>query len=141
MTTTTFEMEQFTVGSSMGCDLRMTHPSINRAHVKIYYTEDTVLIEDLDSKEGTFVYHEGSFKRIKSAKIRFDTIVRLGSDLEGVQVREIIEDYKQAKVRKKRDIFRRVKSTSLKRCFECGSVIEKVKIYCDCCGAIFEESA
>lgn len=137
----TIEMEQFTVGSSSGCDLRLHHPSINRAHVKIYFTEDTVLIEDLDSDGGTYVFHEGSYKRIKTAKIRYDTLVRLGSDLDGIQVKEIIEDYRYVQERKKKDLFKRVKSVGLKRCDDCGTVISKEKIYCDCCGAIFEESA
>lgn len=137
----TIEMEQFTVGRSSGCDLMLTHPSINRAHVKIYFTHDTVLIEDLDSEGGTYVFHEGGYKRIKTAKIRYDTKVRLGSDLEGIQVKEIIDDFRYVQERKKKDLFKRVKSIGLKRCFDCGTVINKEKIYCDCCGAIFEESA
>ncbi|MBD67078.1 MAG: hypothetical protein CME62_17890 [Halobacteriovoraceae bacterium] len=138
---TTIEMQQFTVGSHIGCDLRMTHPSINRAHAKIYFTDDTVLIEDLDSRAGTFVFHEGSFKRIKSAKIKFNTVIRLGSDLEAVEVSEIIASYQDQKAKQKKDIYQRVKHMSFKRCIDCGSVLEKKKIYCDCCGAIFEEAA
>lgn len=137
----TVEMEQFTLGKSEGCDLMIPHPSVSRAHAKIYFTTDMVLLEDLDSSQGTFVYHEGIFKRIKSAKIRFDTKIRFGSELEPVLVGDIIKEYKANKEKKKKDIFRKVKSVGLKRCSECGSVMEKSKIHCECCGAIFEESA
>ncbi len=137
----TVEMEQFTIGKSDGCDLVLTHPSISRAHAKIYFTKETVLIEDLDSQNGTYVFHEGDFKRIKTAKIRMDTKVRFGQALDGVLVQEVISDYLKMKAKNKADIFKRVKSVELKRCFECGTVLEKNKIYCDCCGAIFEETA
>lgn len=137
----TVEMEQFTVGKSEGCDLMLTHPSIGRAHAKIYFTLDMVLIEDLDSQSGTFVYYEGAFKRIKSAKIKYDTKIRLGTELDPISVRELIDDYKLSKEKKKKDIFRRVKAVGLKRCNQCGTVLEKSKIHCECCGAIFEESA
>lgn len=141
MGNSTVEMEQFTIGSSDACDVKFDHPTVSRAHAKIYYTADTVLVEDLDSNNGTYVFHEGKFKRIKSAKIKFDTLVRLGKKLEGIKVSEIIEGYKQRKEKDKKDIFKRVKSTGLKRCVECGSVIEKSKIHCDCCGATLEETA
>jgi len=137
----TVEMEQFTLGKSEGCDLVLSHPSISRAHVKIYFTTDMVLIEDLDSLNGTFVFYDGAFKRIKSAKIKFDTKIRFGSELEPMPVGEIIKDYKDNKERKKKDIFRKVNAVGLKRCSECGSVLEKSKIHCECCGAIFDESA
>ena len=137
----TVEMESFTIGSSEGCELRLTSPSVNRAHAKIYFTQDTVLIEDLDSDSGTFVYHEGVFKRIKSAKIRFDTKIRFGEKMEALAAQEIIENFKAIKEKDKKDIFKKVKSVGLKRCFDCGSVIEKNKIHCDCCGAILDESA
>lgn len=137
----TLETHRFTVGRSSGCDVRITHPSISRAHLKIYYSGDSVLIEDLNSAEGTFVLHNGEFKRIKSAKIKFDTVIRLGSSLEGMEVQKLIDDYKVAKEKDKKDISKKVRSVGLKRCSECGSVLARDTIHCDCCGAIFEESA
>ena len=73
----TTETHHFTVGRSSGCDLVINHAEISRAHAKIYYTGDSVLIEDLQSESGTFVLHQGEFKRIKSAKIKMDTIIRV----------------------------------------------------------------
>lgn len=137
----TVEMEQFTIGKSDGCDVALNHPTVSRAHAKIYFTKDTVLIEDLDSQNGTFVFFEGEYKRIKTAKIRMETQVRFGSTLEARSIKDVIDDYVKIKARKKADIFQKVKSVELKRCFDCGSVLEKVKVYCDCCGAIFEETA
>jgi pSer/pThr/pTyr-binding forkhead associated (FHA) protein len=141
MGNSTVEMEKFTIGSSESCDVRITHPSVNRVHAKIYFTVDTVLIEDLDSGSGTYVHHESVYKRIKSAKIRFDTIVRIGDSMAGIKVEELIADYKLVKEKNKKDIFKRVKSVGFKRCHDCGSVVEKNIIHCDCCGAVFEETA
>jgi len=135
----TLETFQFTVGSSSGCDLLVDHPSVSRAHLKIYYTGDSVLIEDLKSEEGTFVFHQGEYKRIRSAKIKIDTVVRLGSTLKPIEVRELINNYNLTKEKNKKDISKRVREEGLKRCFDCGSVISKTKVHCDCCGAIFEE--
>ena len=137
----TLETHRFTVGRSSGCDIRISHPSVSRAHIKVYYSGESVLIEDLNSAEGTFVLHNGEFKRIKSAKIKLDTVIRLGSSLEGMPMQKIIDDYKLIKEKDKNDISKRVKSVGLKRCSECGAVVVRDKIHCDCCGAIFEESA
>lgn len=137
----TLETHQFTVGASSGCDLKISHSTVSRAHVKIYYSDENVLIEDLNSENGTFVLYNGEFKRVKSAKIKWDTVIRLGSTLEGVEVRSYIEDYLKIKEKEKKDISKRVRSVGLKRCFDCGTVLAKDKIYCECCGAIFEESA
>ena len=43
----TVEMEQFTLGKSEGCDFVISHQSVSRAHAKVYFTSDMVLIEDL----------------------------------------------------------------------------------------------
>lgn len=138
MTTETF---QFTVGSSQGCEVKIDSPTISRAHLKVYFSGESVLVEDLNSRNGTYVLHDGEFKRIKSAKIKPDTIIRLGNDLEALEVRQIIEQYKSAMEREKKDIAKRIKSSGLKRCFDCGTVMNKNKIHCECCGAIFEEAA
>lgn len=137
----THETHQFTVGSSAGCDLKITHSSVSRAHAKIYYSEESVLIEDLGSEEGTFIYYNDEFKRVKSAKIKLDTIVRLGTSLDGVKVKEFIESYLLIKEKNKKDISKRIKTIGMKRCFDCGTVMSKDKIHCECCGAIFEETA
>lgn len=137
----TLETYHFTVGSSSGCDLRVKHSSVSRAHVKIYYSDDSVLLEDLNSEHGTFVLHNGEFKRIKSAKIKPDTIIKLGESSDGVKVKDYYEKFMAQKEIDKRDIAKRIKSEGLKRCFECGTVLSKKKIHCECCGAIFEESA
>ena len=137
----TAETHQFTVGSNEGCDLVLHNESISRAHAKIYFNDDSVLIEDLNSTNGTFVLHGGEFKRIRSAKIKRDTIVRFGNKSEGIAIGEVIDEYIQVKEKNKKDISKRVKSEGMKRCSECGSVISKSKIHCETCGAIFEESA
>lgn len=138
MTTETY---QFTVGSSQGCEVMIDNQTVSRAHVKIYFSGESILVEDLNSRNGTYVLHDGEYKRIKSAKIKPETKIRLGSELEALEVREFIELYHSAVEREKKDIIKRVKAGGLKRCFDCGTVLEKVKIHCDCCGAIFEEAA
>lgn len=135
------ETIQFTVGRSAGCDYRISHPTVSRAHLKVFCSGDSVLIEDLNSQFGTFVLVDGEYKRIRSAKIHLDTVIRLGDSLEAMEIGELIESFHSAKKKEKGDILKRVKSQGLKRCFECGSVLFIEKIYCDCCGAILEESA
>lgn len=137
----TSETYQFTVGSGEGCELIINHKSVSRVHAKIYFSGDSILVEDLNSRQGTFVLYNGEFKRIRSAKIRPDTEIRFGSSLEGVLAKEVIENYKNLKAKERKDISRKVKSVGHKRCQDCGSVMEKNKIHCDCCGAIFDESA
>ena len=136
MTTETF---QFTVGSSHGCEVMINSPTVSRAHIKVYYSGDSILVEDLNSSNGTFVHHEGEFKRIKSAKIKPDTKIRLGNELEPIAIKDIIDRYHQAQEKDKKDIIKRIKSGGLKRCFDCGTVMSKEKIHCQCCGAIFDE--
>lgn len=136
----TSETKQFTVGSSAGCDVRYTHPSISRAHLKIYFVGESVLIEDLNSRTGTFVLYNGEYKRVKSAKIRPDTMIRVGDSIKAIEVRELILQFEQIRESDKKDVFKRVKSVGLRRCSECGSVINKTTIYCECCGAVLDES-
>jgi hypothetical protein len=138
---TNIETQQFTVGSSAGCELRVQHSSISNAHAKIYFSGDSILIEDLNSKAGTFVLHDGEYKRIKSAKVRLDTLIRFGPSMEGIPMQKLIEDYKLAKEVDKKDLFKKVKSVRMKRCGDCGNVLRKEKAHCECCGAVFEESA
>ncbi len=137
----TAETHQFTIGSGEGCDLVLNEKGLSRVHAKIYYSGESVLIEDLNSTNGTFVLYNGEFKRIRSAKIKMETIVRLGDRLDGIAVGKIIDEYIQKRERERKDISKRVKAVGLKRCSECGSVMSKSKIHCECCGAIFEESA
>ncbi len=134
----TIETHQFTIGSSAGCDLILDHPSISRAHVKIYFNGESILIEDLHSEKGTFVFHHGEFKRIKTAKVRPETKIRLGSELDAREVRDLINEYQKKKEKDKYDIVKKVRSEGLKRCRECGSVMAKSKVHCDCCGAVFD---
>ena len=97
------------------------------------------MIEDLNSTHGTYVLYQGEFKRIKSAKIKLETQIRFGTVLEPVEVQKIIENYQSNVEKDKKDIFKRVRAKGLKRCPDCGTVLEKDKIHCECCGAIFDE--
>ena len=120
---TNVDTQQFTVGSSSGCELKVNHDSISKAHAKIYFSGESVLIEDLNSKSGTFVLHNGEYKRIRSAKVRLDTLIRFGSSMEGVPMSRLIRDYKFARELDKKDIFKKVKSIRMKRCGDCGTVL------------------
>lgn len=137
----TQETYQFTVGSSQNCEVMISSPTVSRAHLKVYFAGDSILVEDLNSSNGTFVLHDGEFKRIKSAKIKPDTKIRLGSDLDALEVKDIIGLYESAREKSKNDIIKRIKASGLKRCFDCGTVLSKEKIHCECCGAIFEEAS
>ena len=138
MLDSTQQTHQFIIGSSNGCDLELRHPSISRAHAKVYFSGENVLLEDLNSTNGTFVLYEGEFKRVKSAKIKLNTIVRFGDQLLEVEVKDLISNFQNIKIKQKNDISNKVKSKGLKRCSDCGNVLSKTKVHCDCCGAIFE---
>ncbi len=43
------------VGRSRACDIILTNDTVSRQHVRIYRDDDKVLIEDLDSKNGTVI--------------------------------------------------------------------------------------
>lgn len=132
---------QFTVGRSDGCDFKIVHSSVSRIHLKIYYTESEVLIEDLNSKHGTYVYHEENFKKVKTAKIKRDTIIRVGDALEPFAVEELIMKFEEQREKDRNNIKNKIRSIGVRRCHDCGSVISKDKIHCHVCGAILEDCA
>lgn len=141
MSDLSLETKQFTIGRSDGCDFKIIHPSVSRIHLKVFYTHSEVLIEDLNSKQGTFVYYQGEYKKIKTAKIKRETLIRIGDTLEPVAINIIIEKYEKLKEKEKQNIKNKIKNVGMRRCGDCGSVLSKDKIHCHTCGAILEECA
>ena len=137
----TTETKQFTVGRSEGCDVKYSHPSVSRAHLKVYFAGDNVLVEDLNSRTGTFVFYNGEYKRVKSAKIKPDTKIRIGDSKEGILVSQLIDQFRELKEFEKKDLFKQIKVVSFKRCIDCGSVVSKDKVYCDCCGTTLDDAS
>jgi two-component system NtrC family sensor kinase len=66
--------DQLTIGRSPGNDLNLKHISISRRHAVVRLQDATVILEDLDSHNGTFVNE----KRIKSAVLSSGDVVRFG---------------------------------------------------------------
>ncbi len=141
MDTKSFETVQFTVGRSDGCDFKIIHSSVSRIHLKVYYTDQEVLIEDLNSKLGTFVFYQDKFKKIKTAKIKRDTMIRIGDILEPFPVGDLIDKFEFQREKERNNIKNKIRAVGVRRCGECGSVISKDKIHCHVCGAILEECA
>lgn len=135
------EATHFTIGQSTGCDLKITHSSVSRAHLRVFYTDNEVLLEDLSSESGTFVYYKGEYKRVKKAKIKMETMIRIGDVLEPMPVKEVIKSFELIKKKADKDIVKRIKPSDFKRCGDCGSVISISKIFCNTCGAVLEECA
>lgn len=132
----TVETIQFTVGSSDGADFQIDQEGVSRVHLKIIYSDDSVLLEDLNSSYGTFVYHSGRFKRIKTAKVTYDTKIRIGSEQVELLVGDLVKRFEEKRYRDKKDLSKKVQNISYKRCLECGAVLEQTSLYCDCCGHV-----
>ena len=62
-------------GRSPDCDVVLHHASISRRHARFTRSSDSVLIEDMDSRFGTFVNGD----RIRRHTIRTGDVVRFGS--------------------------------------------------------------
>jgi len=51
----TLEEGDVTAGRGRGCDLRIPDEKVSRQHARFYWSEDAVVVRDLDSSNGTFV--------------------------------------------------------------------------------------
>ena len=71
-----FRNSEAVIGRAEGCDLPLNLPMISSHHARVYRAGDSILIEDLDSANGTFL----NGRRIEgSAIIRPGDLVSLGS--------------------------------------------------------------
>jgi DNA-binding NarL/FixJ family response regulator len=62
------------VGRSDECDLVVSHRSVSRKHAELSLSDDTLILTDLNSRNGTFIEQE----RIQTAAARAGQIVRFG---------------------------------------------------------------
>lgn len=67
---------KYTIGRTTDCHIPIHHPTVSRVHASLTVQDDQVIIEDLDSKNGTYVGEE----RIKEPTVlKGTTTIRIGS--------------------------------------------------------------
>lgn len=81
------QKRSFVIGSAYDCDLSLDDTTVSRRHCRIVYDGGGYLLEDLDSKNGTYI----DLYKIKSAFLRPRSRIGLGSstlqfDLESEQI-------------------------------------------------------
>lgn len=77
-------MKAYTIGRTGKADIRVPltdgSDTVSERHAIIEPTEDGCYqVEDLNSSNGLFVFHKGTWNRVRTAKILADTPIRLGS--------------------------------------------------------------
>jgi diguanylate cyclase (GGDEF)-like protein len=66
--------EQLTIGRSPRADLHLTDEGVSRKHARICWTNDSYVLEDLGSQNGTFLWG----KPAKAVQLRQGDLVRVG---------------------------------------------------------------
>jgi pSer/pThr/pTyr-binding forkhead associated (FHA) protein len=75
-------MAVFIVGrapSEPGTPIRVEDKTVSRNHCRLTEIGDGFRLEDLNSTSGTFVSHQGNWKRVLSANVRLKTDIKLGN--------------------------------------------------------------
>ncbi|MEM8961804.1 MAG: sigma 54-interacting transcriptional regulator [Acidobacteriota bacterium] len=72
------------IGSGEGCDVRLSHPAVSRAHARLHVDDHGITLEDLDSSNGTF--HRG--RRIRG-QVRIDVGDDIGFGPVGARIEAI----------------------------------------------------
>jgi pSer/pThr/pTyr-binding forkhead associated (FHA) protein len=65
--------EETIIGRRGGCDLRIPSAAVSRRHCRLYVHDDSLVVEDLDSANGTFV---------NGARVKDTQIINSGDRLE-----------------------------------------------------------
>ena len=66
--------EQLTIGRSQRADLHLTEEGVSRKHARICWIQDSYVLEDLRSQNGTFVWG----KPVTVARVRQGDLIRIG---------------------------------------------------------------
>jgi pSer/pThr/pTyr-binding forkhead associated (FHA) protein len=56
-----FTVPEITIGRHPGCEWVLTHDTVSSRHARMVYHHDQWWLEDLDSRNGTFLNEEGVF--------------------------------------------------------------------------------
>jgi two-component system, cell cycle response regulator len=66
--------EQLTIGRSQRADLHLTEEGVSRKHARVCWINDSYVLEDLRSQNGTFVWG----KPVSAARLRQGDLIRIG---------------------------------------------------------------
>jgi hypothetical protein len=66
--------KEYQIGRNEQCEVSIGDPKISRSHARIFWEQDNFILEDLNSKTGTFV----NFKRINKIDLKPDDIIEIG---------------------------------------------------------------
>jgi len=87
---TLFPKKQITIGRSTECDIRLSNPLISRKHCRITVTDKVSIIEDLNSKNHTYIAGE----KVKKQVIEDGDIIDLGRGVKFVAHIEMVSGEK-----------------------------------------------
>lgn len=76
---------EWTIGSALDADIRITHPTVSRRHARLFVTDDGVEVEDLGSSNGTRIDGDAVRGRVlipPGKPLLFGTAVALLESLE-----------------------------------------------------------
>ncbi len=71
------------IGAEAGCDVTLSDPAVSRRHARIRLEAGRLMLEDLGSRNGTFV----GDARIEKAELAVGAVLRIGKTLLAVQPR------------------------------------------------------
>ena len=81
---------RITIGRSSECNLVLADMSVSRIHAEIELLEnESLLLTDCNSTQGTFIFHNGSYKEIKQQIISKNDILKFGNIL--MPVKDILD--------------------------------------------------
>jgi pSer/pThr/pTyr-binding forkhead associated (FHA) protein len=78
-------MKRYTIGRDENNDIVLSDPSVSRQHAEIVDTGDgTYKLVDSGSSNGTWWMDDDGWKRVTTAELEADTLVRIGDHLTSI---------------------------------------------------------
>lgn len=141
-TKTKITLHKIKLGRNKDCEIILDHPSISRYHAEIIYTNKSIEVKDLNSRNGTFIQKSDKRIKISGELIVGDTLLSFG-DLKAKKASEYIEFFEK---NKEKNNFEMLAGTpeepniekkygkENKRCKQCAAIIPADIKICTQCG-------
>ena len=72
-------LREVTIGRSVENTIVIPDPTVSRKHAILTVTQDgEIVIKDLGSTNGTYVFQESTFRKVNELKIEKEAIIRFG---------------------------------------------------------------
>ncbi len=83
---------KITIGRAPGNDIVIENRTVSREHAKLSITDGRIVVTDLNSSSGTYLYEDGDLRRISYHEVSDNDILLFGD--ERCLVRDLIEQVK-----------------------------------------------